>query len=295
MSSPEVRCECGAINDVAFDSCIRCGQKLGPVRVASGDRVRVAPPREAPPQLAGPGTSVLLLGGLCAVVFAMQVAFELKAGGSVPILGGDRIAALRAGVLITTDDLIRLEPFRFLSAVYVHFGLIHFGLNMLGLYSQGRLADHILGSARTMIAFVVGGVVGFVATWLVQLLLGAPASVTAGASGGLLAVMGLILGVMRRRKMPGFATQAGNVLFYVVMFGFAVNFTQSSIAINNTAHIAGLIVGFGLGYVWGESRDAGGPVTRGAAVVLFLASVASIVLALSSNLHELVGTTGTRQ
>ena len=235
------------------------------------------------------------MGALFAIVFAIQVAFELKAGGSVPILGGDRIAALRAGVLITTADLIRIEPFRFVSAVYVHFGLIHFGLNMLGLYSQGRLADHILGSARTMIAFVVGGLVGFLATWAVQILLGEPAGAHAGASGGLLAVMGLILGVMRRRKMPGFLTQAGTVLFYVVMFGFAVNQLQSNIAINNTAHIAGLIVGFGLGYLWGEARDAGGPVTRGAAVLLFLASVASIVLALSSNVYELVGTTGTRQ
>lgn len=293
MSSPEVRCACGAINDEAFDTCIRCGQPLGRTRVASGDRVRVAPAPEAPP-LAGPGTSVLLLGGLCAVVFAVQIAFELKAGGSVPILGGDRVAALRAGVLITSDALVRAEPFRFLSAVYVHFGLIHFGLNMLGLYTQGRLADRILGSARTMIAFVVGGVLGFVATWGVQVLSGAPPMATAGASGGLLAVMGLILGVMRRRKMPGFASQAGNVLFYVVLFGFAVNLTQSSIAINNAAHIGGLICGFILGYVWGEARDAGGPITRGAAIVLFLASIASVVLALSSDVYELVGTTGPR-
>lgn len=292
MSTPEVRCTCGAINDVAFDTCIRCGAPLERTRIAAGNRVRVA--AQPDPGLAGPGTSVLLLGGLCAVVLMIQMAFQLKAGGGVSFVGGDRIAALRAGVLITTDELIRREPFRFLSAVYVHFGLVHFAFNMFGLYSQGRLADHLLGSARTIIAFVVGGVVGFVATWGVQEALGHPASATAGASGGLLAVMGLILGVMRRRKMPGFATQAGNVLFYVVLFGFAVNMTQSSIAINNTAHIGGLVVGFGFGYLWGDARDAGGTYTRGAAIVLFLASVASIGLALSSDVYKLVGATGIR-
>lgn len=279
MSPAEVRCRCGAINDVSFTSCIRCGQPL------AGGRPAAAPKTAQ----AGVGTSVLLLGGLCAVVFALQLVLELKAGNGISVLGSSSLVALRVGSLYPTADMLREEPFRLLSAVYVHFGLLHFGLNMLGLYSQGRLADRILGPSRTLIAFVVGGVVGFAATCVVQAFSHGPVSATAGASGGLLAVMGMILGVMRRRKMPGFATQAGNVFFYVILFGLAWNAARTSIMINNSAHIGGLLCGFVLGYVWGNARDAGGPVLRGTAIVLFLASIASIGLALSSDLYKLVG------
>ena len=71
MPSREVRCSCGAINDVDFGSCIRCGRKLGaPAEAATPAPVRVRD--EAP--MAGPGTTGLLIGGLCSVVFAVQLA-----------------------------------------------------------------------------------------------------------------------------------------------------------------------------------------------------------------------------
>jgi rhomboid protease GluP len=235
------------------------------------------------------GTSAILIGALCALVFAVQLALELRAGGGVPLLGGSMLVAFRAGSLVTTEDVVRLEPFRFLSAVYVHFGLIHFGLNMLGLFSQAKVADTVVGTARTIIVFVVGGIVGYLATYGVQLVTGAESGPpTAGASGGLLAIMGMILGVMLRRKMPGFLTQAGNVLFYVVIFGFAINAAKSSIMINNSAHIGGLLCGFLFGYLWGKTGAADGPATRTAAIALFVASVASVALALSSNLYKLL-------
>jgi len=283
MSPSEVRCSCGAINDVAFDSCIRCNRSL---RGGAADRDR---PKAPPTRLAAPGTSALLLGGLCAIVFAVQLAFELKAGGGIPFLGGSEMAAFRVGMLVTSDDLIRVEPYRFLAAVYVHFGILHFGLNMLGLFSQAKLADSVVGSARTMIAFIVGGVAGFLTTYAVQIAGNGAVSNTAGASGGLLAVMGLVLGVMLRCKLPGFLAQAGNVLFYVVIFGFAINASNSSIKINNSAHIGGLLVGFALGYLWGKAGARESALTRYAAIALFLASIASILLALSSELHKVVG------
>ncbi len=279
MPSREVRCSCGAINDVDFGSCIRCSRKLG----AEPEAAPPAPARvrdDAP--MAEPGTSGLLIGGLCSVVFAVQLALALR-NGELPLMGGSRIDAIRVGALEASRAVVELEPFRLLSAAFVHFGILHFGLNMLGLSRQARVAEELVGTSRTMITFVSTAVAGHLCTLIAY---DDGAATTAGASGGLLGVMGLILGVMWRRKDRQFASQAANVLFYAVLFGFAVNASNAGIAINNSAHIGGLLSGFAFGAVWAKGRLREGRIVRGAALACFGASIVSVILAMTSKLHE---------
>lgn len=277
MPDRELRCACGALNDEGFATCIRCGSPLrAGVPVGGGGS-----PRAIPLQADRPARAVVVLGVLCSVVFAFQILLALKLRGSLPILGaGSRLEAVRSGALEIDPALFLAEPFRLLSAVFVHFGLIHFGMNMMGFVWLGKIAERLVGPGRTIIAFVVTGVAGFTATVALAILSGtANGTLTAGASGGILGVMGLVVGVLLRRRDPRWKPFVFQTLFYTLLFGFAVNAGKSSISVNNAAHLGGLGAGVLFGLLWAGKGEREGLLTRGVAGLLLAASVGSLVLA----------------
>lgn len=265
---------CGALNDEEFASCIRCGS---PLRAGTP----IARPARALTTEAPPARAVVILGVLCSLVFALQILLALKLRSTLPILGaGSRLEAVRSGALEVDLLLFLSEPFRLLSAVFVHFGLIHFGMNMMGFVWLGKIAERLVGPARTIITFVVTGIAGFAATLTLAVLTGtANGTLTAGASGGILGVMGLVVGVLARRRDPRWKPFVFQTLFYTLLFGFAVNAGGSSISVNNAAHLGGLGAGVLFGLLWAGKGAQEGLFTRGVAGLLLAASVASLVLA----------------
>lgn len=275
---------CGALNGPEFDRCIRCGKPFSAL-AESKDRIarRIDPARL-------PATTVF--GALCILVFAGQVAAALSRGEMPGLLGLSSIEqkadAIRFGAMISSPALVLAEPFRLLSSVFVHFGLLHIGLNLLALTNLARLAEPALGTARYAIGLVLTGVIGFATTAALTALGGAPA-VTAGASGAVFGVMGMILGMLVRRKDPRWKSFAVQAVFYSVIFGFAVNASNAGIMINNSAHLGGLISGFAFGWIATVTRPAKTPSSREAwlnvAAVLGLAlSIGSLVLSQQSRL-----------
>lgn len=295
MSTREVRCACGALNDVGFATCIRCGTSLtgGPGALPAQSlsaRPHAARTRPDPAQAElHPGRALIIVGGLCSAVFALQLFMALRAGEGIPLLsGGDTLDLLRAGMLHTSWDIASREPFRLLSAVYIHFGLIHFGMNMLGLAGTSRNAERFIGTSRTVLGFVLSGVVGFATNVLSVHLSGGHAYSTGGASGGVFGVMGLVLGALMRRRDPQWKSYAGTTVFYAVLFGFMVNGSNAAVSINNGAHLGGLVAGTVFGLLWGGAGPHETRASRVAATLAMVASVASIVLSLTSPLPGLI-------
>ncbi|PKQ27214.1 MAG: rhomboid family intramembrane serine protease [Actinobacteria bacterium HGW-Actinobacteria-4] len=99
------------------------------------------------------------------------------------------------------------EWWRWLTAGFVHFGILHLGMNMYVLFQFGSMLEPALGRAR-YVALYAGSLLGSSAmVWL----LGDLGSVHGGASGaifGLLAAYGIVL---RKLKLPyqSLATLAG--------------------------------------------------------------------------------------
>jgi len=269
---------CGALNDEGFSTCIRCGTPL---------RGGVPAPAARPAPLADkPAIAVMLLGGLCSVVFAYQILLAFKFRGTLPILGaGSRMEAVRAGALEVNADLFLAEPWRLLSSVFVHFGVLHFALNMMGFVWLGRMAERLVGPARTITAFVVTGVSGSAATMALAIATGAAAldpsgsTISAGASGGILGVMGLVVGVLVRRRDPRWKPFVFQSIFYTFLFGFAVNAGSGPISVNNAAHLGGLLAGVLFGLIWGGRGAAEGTFTRVVGGILVAISVASLGMA----------------
>jgi rhomboid protease GluP len=246
---------CGALNGAGFDRCIRCGQALSK---AAASRDRLGAPIN-PRRL--PAASVIL--GLNVLVFAGQLLAALSRGLVPSFLGAshvtEQVDALRFGALIASPDLVRLEPWRLLSAAFVHFGLLHVGMNMLALVHLSRVAEPAVGSARYAMTYVLSAGASFATTTVVAAATGSVPPVTAGASGAVFGIMGLILGVLVARRNPRWKHFALQAVLFSVLFGFAVNASGVGIMVNNSAHLGGLAVGFGFGRWYGRApaRSAG--------------------------------------
>ena len=210
----------------------------------------------------------------------------------MPILSTkDPRIELRLGALLSDPSLVVSEPFRLLSAVFVHFGALHFAMNAYAYVDLARVAETLLGSGRFAIAYVLAGVVGFAATVVTGMIGGGQPSLTAGASGAIFGLMGVILGSLAARKDPRWKGFALRAVFYSVLFGFAVNASGTGILVNNSAHLGGLAAGVAAGLTARRPPSPSSRATRVAnvlGVVAFVASVAAIALSWWSPLPDLL-------
>jgi len=212
----------------------------------------------------------------------LMLAYQENPSFQTLISGGGVVDALRAGAMLTVPRLVAMEPWRLLSACFVHFGLLHIGMNMLGLLNLCRLLEPAIGSVRLLILYVVTGIVGFAASLAYYSVTHHP-SPTAGASGAIFGLMGAILGFMFRRRDERWKTWLAQSVGYSLLFGFVMP------NVNNSAHLAGLVSGAGLGWLFGEGAPRpSSPWQRVLAGVCALAVVASLVLARMSDLPELL-------
>jgi rhomboid protease GluP len=120
---------------------------------------------------------------------------------------------------------------------------------------------------------------------------------TAGASGAVFGITGMVLAMLYRQKNPqwkGFAVQA--VLFQLLI-GFAINQARVGIMINNLAHLGGLVLGLAFGYAFAARQKPSRKPARteawlnASALVGLLLCVVSLVLAQMSPVWRAMETT----
>jgi membrane associated rhomboid family serine protease len=262
---------CGALNGADFDRCIRCGTALSTL-AASAERIRGSIDSQSLP-------ATKLIVALTALVYAGQMYVAFRRDGTVEFLGRINPSDfLRFGGLPMQEALIRAEPWRLLSAVFVHIGLLHFGLNMYCFVDLGRLAERLIGPARFLIAYVVTGIVGFATTFVLSLF-SPQGPGTAGASGAIFGTMGIIVGLLLRRRDQRWKDFAIRAVIFSLLLGFGLNAMNTGVRVNNSAHVGGLIAGVLFGLVFGGPRGRSDLWANVVAVACLLACVASLVLA----------------
>ncbi|KAB2970579.1 rhomboid family intramembrane serine protease [Zoogloea sp.] len=135
------------------------------------------------------------------------------------------------------------EVWRLGTALFLHGGLLHVGLNMLALYQAGQVVERLFGRAGFILIYGLAGLLGNVASlWWKQ----GPVSV--GASGAIFGVYGALLAYLsvQRGSVPGEVfkeMRSGTLGFigYSLFAGFALP------GIDNAAHLGGLLAGLVLG------------------------------------------------
>ncbi|RFA36406.1 rhomboid family intramembrane serine protease [Virgibacillus dokdonensis] len=127
------------------------------------------------------------------------------------------------------------EWWRIISSMFLHIGLLHLVMNMIAVYYLGTLVERIYGSIRFLIIYFLAGIGGGIASFAFS------ANIAAGASGALFGLFGALLFFGLHHRRVFFQTIGSNVLLLIginIVFGFSIP------AIDNGAHLGGLVAGF---------------------------------------------------
>jgi membrane associated rhomboid family serine protease/Tfp pilus assembly protein PilF len=137
------------------------------------------------------------------------------------------------------------QPWRMITAAFVHIGFLHVLLNMVSLYYLGALAEAIYKRTAYLLIYVLSGVAGCVGS-----LMFFPLTVSAGASGAIFGIVGALIGAFkfgRLRLPPEVVKRELTTLF--VFTGFNLLYGVVRTGLNNAAHLGGLAAGSLMGII----------------------------------------------
>ncbi len=251
---------CGHYNATDEARCGRCEQRLPPASL--GRFLRRLDPESAPVTRALVAVNV--------VVFLLQFA-DARALDASPISSMPISTLLRFGAL--SNGLETSEPARLLAACFVHMRADHILFNMLSLGLLGRAGEAVFGSTRLLVTYVLTGIAGFAVSGVWYALgEGGRPYITAGASGAIFGLTGLVVAGMAVRRDPRWKEMLVQQLVYSFIMYKALNTNQA-------AHLGGLVVGIGAGVLFSveSPRWRLGPVMAVAAGASTLAVIVSLV------------------
>lgn len=157
----------------------------------------------------------------------------------------DTLFMLEHGAMYGPAVMEGHEYYRLLTSIFMHFGINHIANNMLILFVMGDNMERALGSARYLVFYLLCGVGANVVSMLLSV--NDPVqAVGAGASGAIFGVIGGLLyavAVNRGRLEDLSLRQLAMVILLSLYFGF------TSTGVDNTAHVAGLLIGIVLAAV----------------------------------------------
>ncbi len=223
-------------------SCSNCGKPIcpdcmtsTPVGMRCPDCARqrtkvVRNPAGAPGSSDTPATYALIAASVLAFFGELASGGDLFNGGGTLSSDGSLFAwAQSFGG--ETFGVAGGQPYRLLTAGFLHAGILHLGLNMLMLFILGRLLEPAIGTPR------------FVAIYFAALLGGSlmalvldPNQASVGASGAVFGLMSSAFLIARQRGLDELASQIGLLLVLNLVFTF-----RPGISVG--AHIGGLLAG----------------------------------------------------
>ena len=260
---------CGRLNAAADKVCFSCGKRLpGPL---SGSALGFLS------DFSKDGLPVTkLIAGVCIAVYGLMMATDagrITRDSLHGLMAFDPSTSLRFGALLG-PPVISHEPWRVLSAVFLHGSVMHIAMNMLSLVSLGRTLEPHFRSARFALVYLLSGALGFCASvwWRGE------TAFSVGASGAIFGLLGSFIGVLLIRRNPGWQQVFISNLIMAFMIGVVFR------RVDNAAHIGGFVVGLALGLLLElepQPRRRDGLVTS-LALLGGLAVVASLVLSARS-------------
>ena len=227
------------------------------------DEPNVEPTAPPPPVKKQPSfTLTYTLIALNVIVFAISTAlgadFMQPTAQKMITLGGNFPPLTLGG-----------EPWRLVSAMFLHYGILHIGMNMLCLWQLGRVIETTYGRPAFIAIYWIAGLAGGIATALHS-----PNVVSVGASGAIFGLMGAFAAVLlvfrdridrtaMMRQVRGVATFIG--------LNFLIGMSDKRI--DMSAHIGGLIGGFVVGLLIAVLRRK----NKGSSSVMLAIAVAGTV------------------
>ena len=177
-----------------------------------------------------------LIGVNVLVWFAVAVAT-----GDVSLWGG-QVTSVHFDYALQGTFVENGEYWRLVTSGFLHYGLLHLGMNMLVLWWLGRMLEPAVGGPRFLLIYGVSLLGGSLGALLLD-----PNAFTAGASG---AVFGLGGAVVVAERASGFSRQNSGVLGFLAI-NIVISLSIPGISLGG--HVGGLLLGaLAAGVLWGS-------------------------------------------
>ena len=134
---------------------------------------------------------------------------------------------------------------RFITPIFIHIGILHLLFNSYALWIVGPQVEKLYGGAGFVFLYLLTGIAGVVGSYLYH-----PYFISAGASGAIFGLFGVLLvfGIRYRKSIPpDFKRAVGTGVLPVIVINLIIGFTIP--AIDNSAHISGLLAGAALALI----------------------------------------------
>jgi rhomboid protease GluP len=192
----------------------------------------------------------IIYANVAIFIFSLLISKGNPAGGGNP-LGMLSPSTRGLAVLGATGTLMVKEVgwWTFISANYLHGGVLHILFNMMAFNQIAPLITRLYGTYRFFTIYTISGIGGFAVSYIS----GIP--ITVGASAALCGLIGAAIYYGKSRGGLFGQTiykQIGGWAMGIVLFGFMIP------QINNSAHIGGMVFGALCGYFLGyheKSRE----------------------------------------
>ncbi len=198
-----------------------------------------APPLEAerlpvPRRAVRPPRVTYTLIGITALVFLLQTVSSSMLGSDLPLAWGAKVNSL----------ISQGQVWRLITPLVLHAGILHAGFNLYALFVIGPQAEALFGDRRFFAVYLVSGMGGVLASFLMS------PDPSVGASSAIFGLVGaLLIFFYRHRKALGQFGRRGLMNLLLVA---GINLILGlSPGIDNWGHVGGLLAGAFLGIVLG--------------------------------------------
>lgn len=238
--------DCRALIERGAEVCPFCGVSTGPARARSSS----APGRVLGGLIPVPSTATSALVGANVALYALawyltQTAASADLGGTPPMAG------IRPEVLVRLGGkfgplIFAGEWWRLVTAIFLHAGLLHIGMNLWCLVDLGPTVESLFSAPKFVVLYLATGICGFLLShWW------SPYGLSIGASGAILGLIGILIGASFHHGQLGkaYRTDLARWVIYMLIFGLLFR-------ADNAAHLGGLASGAVLGYLVPEGEPA---------------------------------------
>lgn len=138
------------------------------------------------------------------------------------------------------------QPWRFVTAIFLHGSILHIAFNMWVLMSIGPQVEELYGSARCLFIYIAAGIGGYMLSSLMG-------NFSVGGSGALLGLIGVLLAMTMGHRSAGMQMLRSQLIVSIVYIAVLGIFSR---VIDNYAHLGGLATGFVLGKIMTDRPPA---------------------------------------
>jgi rhomboid protease GluP len=149
------------------------------------------------------------------------------------------------GALEPEAVIVGHEYWRLLTALFLHYGVLHISFNLYALYLLGPELERMIGSFKFTISYLIAGLGSSAGVVLLSALKLTAADQLVGASGCVMGVIGVSAGLLlRHRQSPLAGRRLRNIIVIVALqTAFDLSTPQVSLAAHLSGFLTGLLVG----------------------------------------------------